>query len=121
VDHHLYRAVGMDGRLIGLFFTCQGISAAVSGQIASWLISSLGPLGYTALANAAAITSMLLKGFARTPAWVFLSLLPYTFGPMFTRSAAVHALHTTEAQSHGLAMGELIGARANFFTCDHPP
>ena len=82
VDNHLYIAVGMDARLIGLFFVCQGVSAIASGVISTRLIPALGPAGYTLLANCAAATSMLVKGFARTPFAVFASLLPYMFGPM---------------------------------------
>eukprot|EP01052_Picozoa_sp_SAG31_P047642 SAG31_NODE_9626_length_1249_cov_1.250435_1_plen_158_part_10 len=106
----------MDSRLIGFFFTAQGLSSLCSGTVASRLIPRLGPLGYTAVANLCAATSMLLKGVAKSPAWVFASLVPYTVGPMGVRSAAVNALHTAEATKHGLQMGELTAARANFFT-----
>lgn len=116
VDNHLYIAVGMDSRLIGAFYMCNGVSSIVAGGVATRLIPTLGPAGYTMLANCCAAGSMLVRSFARTPLTVFLSLIPYTFGPMGTRSSCVNSLHTAEATSAGLAMGELVAARANFFT-----
>ena len=113
VDNHLFIAVGMDARLIGLFFMCNGVSSIVAGGLAGRLIPALGPARYTMLAQGCAALSQFAKGFASTPLAVFASLLPYTFGPMMTRTSCVNALHTAEARKAGLAMGELVAARAN--------
>ena len=106
----------MDARLIGLFYMCQGVSSIAAGVINSQLIPALGPAGYTLVAHCCAAGSMLIKGFARTPFAVFTSLIPYMFGPMGTRSSCINSLHTAEARKAGMAMGELVAARANFFT-----
>jgi MFS family permease len=116
VDNHLYISVGMDARLIGLYAMGQGVSSIVAGGVATRLIPALGPAGYTMVANCCAACSMLVRSVARTPLGVFLSLIPYTFGPMGTRSSCINSLHTAEATEAGLAMGELVAARANFFT-----
>ena len=113
VDNHLFIAVGMDARLIGLFFMCNGVSSIVAGGLAGRLIPALGPARYTMLAQGCAALSQFAKGFASRPLAVFASLLPYTFGPMMTRTSCVNALHTAEASKAGLAMGELVAARAN--------
>ena len=105
MDNHLYIAVGMDPRLIGLFGMCNGLSTIVAGGVATRLIPALGPAGYTLLANCCAACSMLMKSFARSPVGVFLSLIPYVFGPMGTRSSCINSLHTAEATEAGLAMG----------------
>ena len=116
IENHLYIAVGMDARLIGLFAMCNGFTSILAGGVAKRLIPALGPAGYTLIANCCAAASMLVKSFARTPLALFSSLIPYTFGPMGIRSSCVNSLHTAEATAAGLAMGELVAARANFFT-----
>ena len=95
---------------------CNGLSTIVAGGVATRLIPALGPAGYTLVAKCCAACSMLMKSFARSPVGVFLSLIPYVFGPMGTRSSCINSLHTAEATEAGLAMGELVAARANFFT-----
>ena len=98
VDNHLFIAVGMDARLIGLFFMCNGVSSIVAGGLAGRLIPALGPARYTMLAQGCAALSQFAKGFASTPLAVFASLLPYTFGPMMTVSQR-HSAHCFSAVS----------------------